>query len=325
MPKPVRFLLFLIIILVLLPVMSLGLTAFSVVFLAAYWGKKASPTAFDPLFARYYMHHMGTRPDPRSAELMFALPGMPRPIVLAALGPFIWAAKVTGFPIAFYDYPNPEPAGVITGILAGRTTFFDNAITEYRDKVAQIVFLGAGWDTRPYYMAQAKGVAVYEVDKATNQAIKRGALDKAGIDTSDVRFTPADFNRESWLDALKRTDFDPARPTFVLLEAVSYYLEPEGMVNTLRLFADELAPGSVIAFDYVSKDIIDGKAGLIWRFLLLELKAFGEPWQFGISLGEPAEDSLSVFAAQFGLEIDRFLPAGEPGHRKYALAILTKR
>jgi methyltransferase (TIGR00027 family) len=114
-----------------------------------------------------------------------------------------------------------------------RTTFFDEAMLSYLDKVEQVVILGAGWDTRAYGLARREGVRVYEVDAVETQTQKRSSLEIAKIDSSHVIFAIVDFNKESWLDALLRIGFDPGKPTFVLSEGVTLYLEPEAVEATL--------------------------------------------------------------------------------------------
>jgi O-methyltransferase involved in polyketide biosynthesis len=77
-----------------------------------------------------------------------------------------------------------------------RTTFFDEAMLSYLDKVEQVVILGAGWDTRAYGLARREGVRVYEVDAVETQTQKRSSLEIAKIDSSHVIFAIVDFNTQ---------------------------------------------------------------------------------------------------------------------------------
>jgi methyltransferase (TIGR00027 family) len=210
-----------------------------------------------------------------------------------------------------YDYPVYGSANLLD-VLGHRTRFFDDAISGYLDKVEQIVILGAGWDTRACHLAQKEGVQVYEVDAPETQAQKRQALVKAKIDSSRVIFATADFNQESWLDALKRVDFDPEKPTFILWEGVTFYLEAKAVEATLQTVATQLAKGSAIAFDYAGKHIVDGDTvKMLYRFVLPFAQALGEGGTFGIPTEPPAQERLTAFLERNGLTLTKYEPIGK--------------
>jgi methyltransferase (TIGR00027 family) len=309
MPKFIAFLFFLLIEILFLPSTVLGVVLFSVVFLRDVRGKNISMTTYDPLFARWVLDALGKRDDEAAGRLLYELPGGSSGLLGLAFKPTLWAMHVTGFTISLYDYPLHSSSGVFT-MLGHRTTFFDDAMIRYLDHVKQVVILGAGWDTRAYGLARRKGVRVFEVDTVDMQAQKRESLEKAKIDSTGVIFAAADFNKESWLDALKRVGFDPDSPTFVLLEGVTYHLKAEAVQVTLQTVATQLAKGSAIAFDYVAKHIVEADASLLFRIVLLYLKIFGEPWTFGISTDSPAEEQLVKFLGQNGLRLAEYEPIG---------------
>ena len=317
MPKPIAFLAFLIIEVVLLPVTLLGVILFVVDFLLGIRGKKISATAYELLFARWILDALGKREDEATKRLFYALPGIsPLPVALTFI-PTMWLMRVTGITINMYDYPVYSSSSFF--VMHGhRTTFFDEALLHYLDSVEQVVILGAGWDTRAYGMARREGVSVFEVDTVAMQEHKRKSLDKANIDTTGVIFATADFNKESWLDALKRVGFDPDKPTYILWEGITYYLEEETVGETLQTVATELSKGSAIAFDYAAKHIIEGDVSLLFRIALLELEIFLEPWRFGISTDPPAKEQLAVFLEQNGLALAQFEPFGK-GDKKQRL------
>jgi methyltransferase (TIGR00027 family) len=154
-------------------------------------------------------------------------------IVIFALKPpktHFWRKSST------YDYPVYSSSSLF-GALGHRTRFVDDVMRSYLDKVEQVVILGAGWDTRAYNLARQADVRAFEVDTVETQTQKRRALEKADIDSADVIFATADFNKESWLDALKRVEFDPDKPTFILWEGVTYYLEAEAVEAILQTVA----------------------------------------------------------------------------------------
>ena len=271
MGKAIALLLLVIFELVLLPVTIVGWLLFIVDVVLAIRGKGISATAYELLFARWLLDALGKREDKAVRQLFYAIPGIsPLPVGLAFL-PTMWAMRVTGITIKMYDYPVYSSSSLFV-THGHRTTFFDEALRRYLDTVEQVVILGAGWDTRAYGLARREGVRVFEVDTVEMQAQKRQSLEKANIATTGVSFAAADFNKESWLEILKRVDFDPDKPTFVLWEGVTYYLEAQAVNATLQTVATQLARGSAIAFDYFAKHIIEGDTSLLLRLGLLEVK-----------------------------------------------------
>jgi methyltransferase (TIGR00027 family) len=326
MPRPLAVLIFLIIEIVLLPITIVGTLLFTIDFLLGIRGKNISITTYDPFFARWILDAQGKREDEASRQLLYTLPGISPLTVGLAFKPTVWALRVTGTTIKMYDYPVNSSSNLFDAF-GQRTRFFDDAMLSTLDHVEQVVILGAGWDTRAYGMARRKGVRVFEVDTVETQTRKRGSLDKAKIDTSDVIFAAADFNKESWLDAVKRVDFYPDKPTFILMEGVTYYLESEAVEATLQTVAIQLAKGSAIAFDYPAKHIIDGDGPLFYRLALPIFRLMGEPWLFGgISTDQAAKEQLAAFLGQNGLKLANYEPIGKEGKKKrldggFALAV----
>jgi methyltransferase (TIGR00027 family) len=322
-PKSIAFMIFVVIEIVLLPITIVGSLLLFVNFLVDFLflkirGKNISLTAYDPLFARWILDARGKREDKAARQLLYALPGVSPVTVWPMIGPTVWAMRVTGIAIHMYDYPVYNSSNLVDA-LGHRTRFFDDALLSYLDKVEQVVILGAGWDTRAYSLAQREGVRVFEVDEVKTQTQKWQSLEKTKIDTADVIFAPADFNKESWLDALKRVDFDPDKPTFVLWEGVTYYLEAETVEATLQTVAAQLAKGSVIAFDYPAKHIMEGDASLFYRLMVPMTRMSSEPWTFGgISAESPAKEQLAVYLERNGLTLVGYEPIGK-GDKKQRL------
>jgi len=324
MPKPIAFLIFLIIEIVLLPVTIVGGIIFAVDFIAKWRVARTLMTAYDPLFARWLLNAQGKRTDAACKRLLAALPGGSPTIINLMCGPTVLAMRLTGFTVNMYDYPVYSSSNLID-TLGHRTRFFDDAMLGYLDKVSQVVILGAGWDTRAYGLARREGVRVFEVDTVKTQTQKRKSLEKANIDTAGITFATADFNTETWLDALNRVGFDPNKPTFVLMEGVTYYLETKAVEATLRIVATELAKDSTIAFEYPAEHIFKDDAPLFHRLVGWGTQLVGEPWIFGgISTKPPAKEQLAVFLERNGLTLANFEPIGKQGKRLHgglALAV----
>ena len=318
MPKPLALLVFLLLETVLLPITIVGQILFYVTFLGVL-GKKVNLSTYDPAFARWILDRLGKRKDAAAREIVYALPGVSRVATDLAFGPALWAMRTTGLTINMYDYPTYHSSGII-GAFGHRTRFFDDALLSCRDRVKQVVILGAGWDTRAYTLARRAGVRVFEVDVAEMQTHKRRALETAKLDTSHVAFVPANFNEESWLEALRREQFDPNQPTFVLMEGLTYYLNREAVEATLRTVATQLAKGSAVSFDYVGRHIAEenGPRPLFYRWLIPLTRLMGVGWVFGISTDSPAEEQLATFLGQNGLRLTRFEAVGR-ADSKYGL------
>ena len=206
-----------------------------------------SGTAQGPLAARFSEHNFGTRQDEAADRLMRALPGVPRLGLRLAAGPVLLAHRLTGYvPRAFrYPFEGDIPRQYEA---SARIWFFDAAVGQYLPDVAQFVILGAGFDTRAYRLPNDTPVRVFEVDSPRTQMVKRETLKKAGIDSSGVRFVPADFETEDWLACLTAAGFDPGERTLFLWEGVTMYLDREAVEDTLRKIAST-ARGSAVTFD----------------------------------------------------------------------------
>lgn len=315
MPKPIALLVFLLLEIALLPITIVGQILFFIDFLLGVPGKKVNWTTYDPAFARWILDGLGKRKDRAARQLTYAMPGCSRLTVGLAYAPTLWAMRVTDLTINMYEYPTHHSSGVM-GAFSHRTRFFDDAMLSYLDRVEQVVILGAGWDTRAYTLAQREGVRVFEVDVAGMQTQKRKALEVARIDSSHVIFASADFNEESWLDAVRRVNFDLDKATFVLMEGLTYYLNPEALEATLQTVATQLAKGSAVAFDYVGRHIIESNGPLFYRLLVPMSRLMGVSWVFGISTDSPAEEKLTAFLDENGLELAEYEPIGNADRKQ---------
>jgi methyltransferase (TIGR00027 family) len=313
---------FLIIEIVLLPFTILGTLLLHLHFSLAFVilrarGKRVSMTAYEPAFTRWMLHVQGKRVNQAVGPLLFSLPGVSPITIWLMMGPTILAMYLTGRAVPLYDYPLYSSSNLISAI-AHRTRFFDDTLKSYLEKIEQVVILGAGWDTRAYDLSQKQGVRVFEVDAPDTQVHKRIALISCTkVNSSRVVFATANFNRQSWLDALLSVGFDPAKATFVLWEGVTYYLHHEAVEATLQIVAKQLAPGSAIAFDYWAKHLIEGDdSSILNRFLCKAVQIMGEPWVFGISTVKPAREQLKNFLEQYGLKLSRYEPIGKVDKRQ---------
>ncbi|MCG8346955.1 MAG: SAM-dependent methyltransferase [Chloroflexales bacterium] len=281
MRKIIATVVFIAIELLLLPISLIGYVWLAVKLILISRRTGMSATAYSPLFTRWMLHETGVRKDLACKRVLMSLPGISALNLHMLTGSTFLAARLSGLQPGFMNYPVTLPSTIMT-MVNHRTAFFDKALLDHLDKVKQVVILGAGWDTRAYNMLKEDRVRVFEVDTAKTQRVKQTALQQAGIDTAHVTFVTADFNREPWLDSLKRYNFDPKQPAFFLWEGVIYYLEAEAVKATINAVSSQITSGSAIAFDYFCRELVAGVGRLTFRYGAKWSQAVGEPLQFGI-------------------------------------------
>ena len=305
-----RLLMFSLLLVTFLPLVLLGTLGFMIRLKIKNRG--ISATAYEPLWNRMLFHHAGTRDDAAAVRLAPHLPALSPTVARLLIGTMGLAARLSGYQGSFLSYPGARPSSMAL-LMVHRTAFFDEALASAVDPTGphsaqQVVFLGAGWDTRAYGALRDRPARVFEVDTPATQRAKTEALDRAGIDASHVTFVETDFGQTSWFDALLGRGFDPDLPTFILWEGVTYYLDEKTVQTTLRTVSG-LAVGSRIAFDTFSLEFFSGFLG---QYMRLMFKGFyGEPLHFFLSTAAPARKQASEFIASQGLALAGYEPMGE--------------
>ena len=159
------------------------------------------------------------------------------------------------------DRQNGFGHGGSAAIVLGRARYAeDNLIEAVRSGTNQYVQLGAGGDSfalrRPDLMEK---IRVYDIDQPGTQEWKRECLMEHGHEfPASLEFVPADLEHETVLEVLDRSSFRKNQRVFFSWLGTLMYLTPEAIFGTLRSFAEALAPGSEIVFDYrVQTEFID--------------------------------------------------------------------
>ncbi|NNL48614.1 MAG: class I SAM-dependent methyltransferase [Acidimicrobiia bacterium] len=268
---------------------------------------RVSGTAYAPFVSRLFYHLVGSRPDPAALALATGLPATNRVVMVLLMKPFLWAARLSGHLPNLLEYPAQRPTPFFEAV-AARCEFFDQALLTQVVDGAQVVILGAGWDTRSYGLLAGRSDDLFEVDAPATQAVKRAAVEKAGLDASGVVFVPCDFNRQSWLDALKNHGFDSDKRTVILWEGVTMYLQKHAIDRTFGAVAD-LPAGSSIAFDFFSREWLESAAGK--RSRRVSKLIYGEPWTFGFPVLPDFADRLHDYLDHCGLALSDYRPLGE--------------
>jgi len=170
--------------------------------------------------------------------------------------------------------------GIWGGLLC-RKRYIDEKLVASRNEIKAVVNLGAGLDTRPYRLPALSNLPVWEVDQCQNIAAKEKRLRKAlGTIPANVNLVRADFDRDDLGSILAAKGYSPAKRTFFVWEAVTQYLTEQGVRATFAWLA-KAASGSRLAFTYVRKDFLDGKAFYGWESGYRQFVA-SKVWLFGM-------------------------------------------
>lgn len=202
------------------------------------------------------------------------------------------------------------------GFIVSRTAFFDSVVTRNLNaRIPQIVFLGAGYDTRPYRFRDDLGeTRIFEVDIQSTQKRKIDILQNNNIDIPEgLTFVSINFETDDLGEVLLKSGFDGSVKTLFIWEGVTYYLSTNAITATLNFIQSHSAQGSVICFDYLAEKIESMNEAEPYRFVIgsNEIEAFLSEHRFAIidhidseemkkryltlSDGSCAEDSLTHF------------------------------
>jgi methyltransferase (TIGR00027 family) len=195
---------------------------------------------------------------------------------------------VGGLVPAFLDFGWPYTRSSAVA----RTRMIDDLVREaIRAGARQLVLLGAGFDSRPYRLKEAKGIATFEVDHPSTQRVKRERLNTgAGRPSENVCFVEVDFEKDDLERELLRAGFDKNNPAVVVWEGVVSYLTEPAVNGNLAVLARLLAANSRLIFTYVQKGALDGSATFRgarrWKSWV---RRSGEPFIFGFNPAMLAE------------------------------------
>jgi len=136
--------------------------------------------------------------------------------------------------------------------MIARTAFFDQVVAEaLRRCVPQLVFLGAGHDSRPYRFRELTAkTRIFELDALPTQRRKKAMLEQAGVAMPDhLAFVPIDFAKDDLRAVLPEAGFSRNEQALFIWEGVTYYL-PARVVDEILAAVRALSPaGSSIGFN----------------------------------------------------------------------------
>ena len=179
------------------------------------------------------------------------------------------------------------------GYFKARTLYLDDIFAQaLRENLPQIVFLGAGYDSRAYRFRELiQETRVFELDIRPTQQRKQALLQQAKVPIpAQVVFVPINFKTEPIERELLKAGFDQHKRTLFIWEGVTYYLPLEAIDDTLAAVKLISPAGSILSFDYMSAPVPSAYTA--------------EPFQFWI-----APDKLEAFLAERGYSlVDHLLP-----------------
>ena len=248
----------------------------------------------------------------------FAMRFLPVPLRAA-----VFAARTPLIQGALARYADLRAPGARTSAIA-RTAFIDNVVRRaLAAGAAQLVILGAGYDTRAQRMPELSRTRVFEVDRQATQEHKLSLLA-----ASRSVYVPVDFLKDDTFARLASHGWNRAVPTLFIWEGVTNYLDEAAVLRVLKEVGS-CAAGSSIVFTYVHRGIIDDSVAFEGaERLLRNLRNMSEPWTFGI-----LPEELEGFVARVGLKLRedlgadeyraRYLPAWESmnGYAFYRVAV----
>lgn len=167
-----------------------------------------------------------------------------------------------------------------------RHRFIDDHLAAALDAgAAQVVLLGAGYDTRAYRFAeQLAGRPVFEVDLAPISRAKATTIERHADEFPDANVVRVeiDFETQTLAEVLTQAGFVAGAVTFFIWEGVPMYLTRAAVSATVAGVHDLGAPRSQLAHDmwYLVDD--PGPLGTARRVVPGALSLIGEPVTFAV-------------------------------------------
>jgi methyltransferase (TIGR00027 family) len=189
-------------------------------------------------------------------------------------------------------------ANVLSGGLARhlpmRTRAIDDAVTEaVASGARQIVLLGAELDARAHRLEALEDCIVFEVDHPSTQAEKRAAVVDLPVVAREVRYVTVDFSKDDLARALRDAGHMPSKPSAIVWEGVTMYLDVPAIEATLATVAGLSAKGSMLMTTYQDMSRPPG-----WRLVRPVFALVGEPLRTNF---EPRD--LEALLAKHGFDV----------------------
>jgi methyltransferase (TIGR00027 family) len=197
---------------------------------------------------------------------------------------------IFGLPGAWKLYKRLRiPEGSYEYVLA-RTRFMDEVFANaLNDAFAQIVVLGAGFDTRALrFQDQNRTTKIFELDRPGTQKPKIEIYQRKGVTLpKELIFLPIDFKNQNLEDILLSGGFQPGKKNLFLWEGVTMYLTVEAVDQILETIHKVSAKGSQVAFDYVYASALRHEGSYYGeKKIESTVTKTRKKWTFGIEEGQ---------------------------------------
>jgi methyltransferase (TIGR00027 family) len=148
----------------------------------------------------------------------------------------------------------------VRGFILGRTRYIDDAlIAALGEGIDQVVILGAGYDSRAYRLPGIESSRVFELDLPCTQAQKRRCMERLLDGLPDhVTLVPLDLESRTLSENLSRSGFKEGCRSFFVCEGLTEELSPAAVDGVFRYVAGTARQGSMIAFTYLVRGLLDG-------------------------------------------------------------------
>uniref|UniRef100_M4BKW3 S-adenosyl-L-methionine-dependent methyltransferase n=1 Tax=Hyaloperonospora arabidopsidis (strain Emoy2) TaxID=559515 RepID=M4BKW3_HYAAE len=154
----------------------------------------------------------------------------------------------------FYSFPE--------NVIALRTRYLDEALYHRDPRILQIVVLGAGLDARAYRLESLRGCHVLEVDQSNAMFEHKTDVMKelhAPLLAQNVDCIVSDLAAAGLEANLMGHGYNPAMPTFWIMEGLLPYMERSAIVELLKAIDYLSAPGSAFWTDMPGQCFVDVK------------------------------------------------------------------
>jgi len=181
------------------------------------------------------------------------------------------------------EYTDSHFPGLRNYVVA-RARHFDDVITlAAKTGLAQLVILGAGYDTRAYRIEELRGrVRVFELDHPGTQQVKKEKIAEIfGRLPKDVVYVPVDLETQDMGSLLLASGYSPDKKTLFVMEGVIMYLTPAAIDAIFSFIVHNSGKNSAVIFDYPEET---GESAPLSREMREELGKHtargGEPFRF---------------------------------------------
>lgn len=187
-----------------------------------------------------------------------------------------------------------------------------------QDEFAQILILGAGFDSRAIRFPPQDGrTKVFELDAPITQQAKIEQYQRRQIVIpSNLVFIPIDFERQTSCQRLAEEGFRKGCKSLFVLEGLTMYLQPESIDQSFAIISEYAGKGSRVVFDYVLASVLRGENLYYGESEIREsVIKVGEQWLFGIEKGQ-----AGAFLSRYGFRLADHRDASELEDRYFRTA-----